>query len=113
MKARNSGTKKGGLFCQLNDHNLNKYLMGLAADFQRGNPNVFQNPKLVPSWHGRQEDNVWVLNEDCQIDKHGNLMDDTRYKWLAHYTSDEEMKKLIKNQSATETEKTGKGITSA
>jgi hypothetical protein len=96
LKAINGGTQKGGIFCQLRDQDLNKYLMRLAGDFQRNNPDGFRNPKIVPAWHGRQEDQIWVLNDECQIDKDGNLInvEDSPYKWLTKYTGNKQLQKL-------------------
>ena len=56
----NKGGNKGGLFCQLKDQELNKYVMTLAEDFQRNSPDAFEKPKIAPSHHGRQEDDIWV-----------------------------------------------------
>ena len=82
LKALNGRGSKAGLFCQVKDQELNKYIMMLAEDFQRNNPDAFKKPKIVPSHHDRQEDNIWVLNENCQIDGAGNLLnpDDSQYE---------------------------------
>ncbi len=98
LKAINGGKKKGGLFCQLGDQDLNRYIMRVAGEFQMNNPDAFQSPKIVPSWHGKQEDNIWVLNEQCQIDQHGNQInvDDSHYRWLVNYIAigDKRLRKL-------------------
>lgn len=96
LKALNGRGNKAGLFCQLKDQELNKYIMTLAEDFQRNNPDAFEKPKIAPSHHGRQEDNIWVLNENCQIDGAGNLLnpDDSPYEWLACSTKENIFDKL-------------------
>ena len=90
LKALNGGGNKGGLFCQLKDQELNKYVMTLAEDFQRNSPDAFEKPKIAPSHHGRQEHDIWVLNDNCQIDAAGNLLnlDDSPYEWLAGTTGE-------------------------
>ena len=73
--------------------------MRLASDFQRNSPDSFRNPKIVPAWHGRQEDQIWVLSDECQIDKYGHLinLEDSPYKWLTKYTGDKRLQKLESN----------------
>ena len=92
----NKGGNKGGLFCQLKDQELNKYVMTLAEDFQRNSPDALEKPKIAPSHHGRQEDDIWVLNDNCQIDAAGNLLnlDDSPYEWLAGTTGENVFDKL-------------------
>ena len=96
LKALNGGGNKGGLFCQLKDQELNKYVMTLAEDFQRNSPDAFEKPKIAPSHHDRQEDDLWVLNDNCQIDAAGNLLnpDDSPYEWLAGTTGENVFDKL-------------------
>lgn len=96
LKSLNGGKKGGGLFCQLKDQDLNRYLMTLANEFQTNNPDAFENPKIAPTYHGKQPDDIWVFNENCQIDGSGNLVDieDSKYKWLGNLTKDKSLEKL-------------------
>ena len=96
LKAINGGTRRGGLFCQLKDQDLNRYIMSLANEFQRNNPDAFERPKIAPVHHSRQDGDIWVLNESCQIDGTGNLVniDNSQYKWIANYRNEKSMGKF-------------------
>ena len=47
LKAINGVTRRGGLFCQLKDQDLNRCIMSLANEFQRSNPDAFECPKQL------------------------------------------------------------------
>jgi hypothetical protein len=96
LKSLNAGKKRSGLFCQLKDQDLNRYIMSLANEYQKNNPDAFENPKIAPNHHGRQDGDIWVFNGNCQIDGSGNLIDieHGQYKWLGNFTSDKTLEKL-------------------
>jgi hypothetical protein len=90
MKALNNSKTSRGLFCQLFDGELNKYVMQIADEFFQRNPEARQKPRIAVEKHGLQSDGkTWVLNETCQIDGDGNQLDETEstYIWMEDYLS--------------------------
>ncbi|KAL9987554.1 hypothetical protein ACROYT_G001882 [Oculina patagonica] len=88
LKAINSAHGSGGYMCQLQDVPLNKYLMALTDDFKsQSRENALG--KTAATCQGLNENNIWILNEDIQLDEHGNQLglDTTNIVWLGKYTS--------------------------
>jgi hypothetical protein len=86
MKAVNSSKSSRGLFCQLYNGELNKYIMKIADDYFARNPNARKNPQIAAAVHGCQRDGkTWVMNESCQIYYDGDQLDETqsKYVWMA------------------------------
>jgi hypothetical protein len=90
MKAINSSRESRGLFCQLFDGELNKYIMQLADHYFQEHPMARQRPKIAVEQHGRQSDGkTWVLNEKIQINEDGDQIDeiDSPYVWIMDYVT--------------------------
>ena len=74
--------------CQLHDAALNKYLMDLTDEFKsQSRENAVG--KTAATCQGLNAQNTWVLNEDVQLDQHGNQLgeDTTGFVWLGKFTS--------------------------
>ena len=86
MKAVNGSKEARGLFCQLYDNELNKYIMNLVDNFFETNPTARTNPMIATQTHGRQADGkTWVLNEEFQIDQDGDEIEGSKYLWIEEY----------------------------
>lgn len=70
--------------CQLHAVSLNRYLMQLTDDFKRERRDEDARWKYAAECQGRNDGDIWVLNEEVQIDQYGNLLAawSTKYVWL-------------------------------
>ena len=100
MKAINSSKNSRGLFCQLYDTELNKYVMKMADEYFQRNKEARSNPRIAAVIHGRQSnEKMWVMNEACQINFDGDQLDETcsKYVWMVDYMPSKMIEKCRSN----------------
>lgn len=84
LKAINSSQGAGGYMCQLHDVVLSRYIMQLTDNFRAES---IQNARgqQAAKFHGKNG-NLWMLNEEVLVDKHGNQLEGTTdLVWLGKY----------------------------
>jgi hypothetical protein len=80
MKAINSSKNSRGLFCQLYDTELNKYVMKMADKYFQRNQEARSNPRIAAVIHGDQ------LDETC-----------SKYVWMVDYMPSKMIEKCRSN----------------
>lgn len=89
LKAINCTEGAGGYMCQLHAVSLNRYLMELTDEFTRERRESHRW-KFAAECQGLNDD-IWVLNENVQVDQCGNLLAEwsTKFVWLGRLVSRE------------------------